>query len=58
MSKLAATNIPEPTFSIMPAAATIPRFQWHLTRESTMEREYIDRAENIQKRILQLRDSL
>ena len=29
-----------------------------LAQESTMERELIDRAENIQKRILQLRDSL
>ena len=30
----------------------------HPTRSLTMEREHIDRAENIQKRILQLRDSL
>ena len=30
----------------------------HFSQESTMERELIDRADNIRKRILQLRDSL
>jgi len=36
----------------------IPALPWHFSQESTMERELLDRADDIQKRILQLRDSL
>ena len=43
---------------MLPGMDIILRFRWHFSQESTMEREFIDRAENIQKRILQLRDSL
>ena len=45
-------------FPMLPGMGIIPCFQWHFSQESTMERELIDRADNIQKRILQLRDSL
>ena len=46
------------TYSECLTKGIIPDSKCHFFQGPTMERELIDRAENIQKRILQLRDSL